>query len=67
VALAVSADQVHGQIASHEHDSKYLPSSRHAMGPSPEASLPPLPYRLPCAVVSVKARVEPADPRLRGM
>jgi hypothetical protein len=29
--LAVNADQVHGQTASQEHDSKYVPSSRQAM------------------------------------
>jgi len=33
VAFAVSADQVHGQTVSHEHDSKYVPSSRHTIAP----------------------------------
>jgi hypothetical protein len=32
-ARAVSPDQVHGHTASHEHDSKYVPSSLQAMAP----------------------------------
>src|SRR5690348_613285 len=31
VASAVNPDQVHGHTSSHEHDSKYVPSSRQAM------------------------------------
>src|SRR5262249_31154914 len=31
--LAVNADQVHGQIASQEQDSKYVPSRRHDIAP----------------------------------
>jgi hypothetical protein len=51
VALAVSADQVHGQTASHEHDSKYFPANCHAMTPPSQGNQ--LPTRLPHVVVIV--------------
>ena len=55
VALAVNADQVHGQTVSHEHDSKYVPSSRQAIVPSLTVQSAPL-TRLAQVALTVKMR-----------
>src|SRR5216684_1058789 len=68
VAFAVNADQVHGQIASHEHDSKYLPSSCQVIAP-PRGSAAIAAFVLLAqgcreAPASVKNRIEPSGTRL---
>src|SRR5260370_30319881 len=68
VAFAVSADQVHGQTASHEHDSKYVPSSRQDIAP-PRGSAAIAAFVLLAqgcreAPASVKKRIEPSGTQL---